>query len=226
MTCHELDQRLDDWLDGRLSPPEAGEVETHLAACAACRDDAQRLRRLLAEAAALPRSAAPSRDLWPGIERRIARQPFWSRLGWGQPALIAAAGLAVVLIGAAVWRHTSRGIVRTVEIPSAQAPRLTVVSTRSPEAGVPDPALAQAERDYENAANALLQALQQRRQALRPEALAGVEADLQVIDRALSEVRGALVQEPHNADLNRMLVATHRKKLDVLQRVVRLSTPL
>ena len=86
--------------------------------------------------------------------------------------------------------------------------------------------LAQAERDYEAAANALLAALQQRRRALTPETIAGVQQNLQVIDRALVEVRQALAQDPHNPELNRMLVATHRKKVDVLQRVVRLSTTL
>ncbi len=86
--------------------------------------------------------------------------------------------------------------------------------------------LAQAERDYEAAANALLAALQQRRRALTPETIAGVQQNLQVIDRALVEVRQALAKDPRNPELNRMLVATHRKKVDVLQRVVRLSTTL
>ena len=91
---------------------------------------------------------------------------------------------------------------------------------------VSDPVLAAAERDYEAAANALLEALQQRRAHLQPEALAAVEANLEVIDRALAEVRQALVQDPANAELSRMLVSTHRKKVEVLSRVVKLSTAL
>jgi hypothetical protein len=53
-----------------------------------------------------------------------------------------------------------------------------------------------------------------------------VRANLEVIDRALAEVREALARNPQNPELNRMLVATHRKKVDVLRRVVRLSTDL
>jgi hypothetical protein len=53
-----------------------------------------------------------------------------------------------------------------------------------------------------------------------------VESNLEVIDRALAEVRGALAKDPESPELNRMLVATHRKKVDVLRRVVRLSTQL
>jgi hypothetical protein len=47
-----------------------------------------------------------------------------------------------------------------------------------------------------------------------------------VIDRALAEVRQALVQDPSNPELSRMLVSTHRKKVDVLSRVVKLSMSL
>jgi hypothetical protein len=102
-------------------------------------------------------------------------------------------------------------------------PQVTAVSTGEP---VADPLLAQAERDYEKAAAALLEALQQRRSAMAPEDFERLQANLQVIDRALAEVRQALVKDPANPELGRMLVSTHRKKVDVLQRVVRLSTVL
>ena len=73
---------------------------------------------------------------------------------------------------------------------------------------------------------ALLEALQQRRARLQPEDLAAVEANLDVIDRALAEVRQALARSPESPELGRMLVSTHRKKVEVLSRVVKLSTAL
>ena len=222
MTCQELDVRLDEWLDGLLSPPLAAEVEAHLASCAACRESARKLRQLLAHATALPRSVAPPRDLWPGIESRVAPSG-WSRLlAWDNPTLLAAAAVVVGLL-AVVLVNRSPGTVRTVEIPVANPATLAQVSAGT---AVDDPVLAQAERDYETAANTLLAALQQRRRALTPQTIAGVQQNLQVIDRALVEVRQALARDPRNPELNRMLVATHRKKVDVLQRVVRLSTTL
>jgi hypothetical protein len=39
----------------------------------------------------------------------------------------------------------------------------------------------------------------------------------------VSEVRAALLRDPGNPELTRMLAATQRKKVDVLQRVVKLS---
>ena len=223
MTCQELDERLDDLVDGALTAASAAEVEAHLLSCALCRERERRLRQVLAHAAALPRSVAPPRDLWPGIARQLERERSWSWRAVGfRPVVLAAAATVVIGLVAALWSGRAPERVRTVEIPAA-SPRATLASGTP---GVSDPVLAAAERDYEAAAGALLEALQQRRARLQPETLAAVEANLEVIDRALAEVRQALVQDPKNRELTRMLVSTHRKKVDVLSRVVKLSTAL
>jgi Putative zinc-finger len=225
MTCDELDLRLDDWLDGALTGDAAREVESHLAGCAACRERERELRQLLAHAAALPRSLAPARDLWPEIAERTSGG--WSfGLGWGtlgfQPIALAAAAVVVLGLAALVFTRLGPERVRTVTMPAASPSATTFVSGES----VSDPGLAQAEREYEEAARALLEALQRRRGVLPAEDLALVESHLQVIDRALAQVREALVKDPENRELNRLLVSTHKKKVDVLRRVVRLSTAL
>jgi hypothetical protein len=220
MTCDELDARLDEFVDGTLDAAAAQEVRAHLAACSACRESERRLRELLVHAAALARSVEPPRDLWPGIASRIERSSGGWRLAWGMAALAAA-----LVIGVAMWTalRPGRGSVHTVEIPAGSSGPATGV--RQASAGL-DPALLAAERDYERAASALLAALEERRAGLSPETLAVVERNLAVIDKALAEVRQALEADPANPELNRMLVATHRKKVDVLRRVVSLSTAL
>ena len=221
MTCHALDERLDDWVDGALAAAEAREVASHLAGCVPCRERERQLRQLLAHAAALPRGVAPARDLWPGIAARIERRSFWPALwaSW-RPLALAAAAAVVLGLSALLWNGAGPAAVRTVAMPSASPTQRTVA------AAVADPVLAAAARDYEEAANALLEALRRRRALLPAGDLARVEANLEVIDRALEEVRQALVKDPASPELNRMLVATHRKKVDVLRRVVRLSTAL
>jgi len=224
MTCQELDARLDDWIDGALDTASAAAVESHLAGCAACRGAERKLRQVLAHAAALPRAIAPPRDLWPGLERRIERRAGWAWLaGWRQPLVLAAAAVVVAGVAAVLWHTQAPAPAPVVEIPVA-SPRLENVSLDGP--AVADPELARAERDYEAAANALLGTLQARRAQLPPEEIAHVEGNLQVIDRALGEVRRALAKDPQSLELNRMLVRTHRKKVDVLRQVVRLSTAL
>lgn len=220
MNCQVLDERLDDWVDGALTPREAAEVEAHLASCPRCREEERRLRRLLAHAAALPRSVAPPRDLWPGVAERVERRRSWEWAAGLGPWALAAAAAVVLTVSAVLWQAGGPARVRTVAIPAASPAATLVAGTGE------DPVLAAAERDYEAAANALLDALQQRRGRLAPETLAAVESNLEVIDRALAEVRRALAKDPESPELSRMLVATHRKKVDVLRRVVRLSTEL
>jgi len=223
MTCQELDERLDEWVDGALPAAAAAEVESHLAACPLCKQREQRLRQLLAHAAALPRAVAPERDLWPGIARRVERERSWSWAsgGWS-PVLLAAAATVAIGLAAVFWTGQDPARVRTVEIPTPTPEARLAAGSSS----LSDPVLAAAERDYEAAANALLEALQQRRARLQPEDLASVEANLDVIDRALAEVRQALARSPESPELGRMLVSTHRKKVEVLSRVVKLSTAL
>jgi hypothetical protein len=222
MTCEELDARLDDWLDGALAPAEAAAVEAHLAGCHSCREAERRLRQVIAHAAALPRSVSPPRDLWPGIARQIEGRAGWRGwLGWGPSLVLAAAATVLLAVAGVLWHAQAPATVHTVEIPGP-GPELTAVAA----GGASDLVLVQAEREYESAANALLAALQQRGASLPPGDLERVRTDLQVIDRALAEVREALARDPASPELNRMLVSTHRKKVDVLRRVVHLSTEL
>ena len=207
MTCREVDDRLDDYVDGTLPEGEFQEVELHLASCEACRKAERGLRRILAEAAALPRQQAPERDLWPGIAERL-RPP--ARASW--TLLAAAAAVVLALAGALFLRDGSTPL---------PGPRTVPVAVTSES-----PALAEAESDYARASAALLAALYERRQSFSPETIASVEKNLEVIDGALAEVREALRRDPENPELTRMLAATHRRKVDVLRRVVKLTTTL
>ena len=177
MTCHELDERLDDWVDGALPAAAASEVEAHLLSCALCRERERRLRqraraRRGASAVRSPRpgTCGPgSRGAWrasgPGRGPSGGSRPLGPG-GGGDGRRSASAPSS----GAA---RRPRACARC-EIP-APSPEATLVAGT---AVVSDPVLAAAERDYEAAANALLEALQQRRARLQPEALAAVEANL------------------------------------------------
>ena len=69
--CERMDEQLNDFVDGLLSDTAARDVTAHLETCAACSDALSSLRALKAEAAALPDSLQPGRDLWPAIERKL-----------------------------------------------------------------------------------------------------------------------------------------------------------
>ncbi len=70
MNCAQADRHLDAWLDGRLDPRRAGELERHLEQCSTCRARAQALRTtrtlLAADVAEEPGDEVPA-----GLEARI-----------------------------------------------------------------------------------------------------------------------------------------------------------
>jgi hypothetical protein len=221
MTCPEAELRLDDFVDGALDEREFQELELHLSGCAACREQERGLRALLAQAAALPRELSPSRDLWPAVAERLApRKASWLSLraplsGW-LPATLAAA--AVVALAVAWLGRTGR-VGEDARTAVQASPGLA-----QPASVSATPAnLLEAERDYVQAATALLAALQERRTLLEPEALRALEQDLLVIDTALAQIRQALAQEPASGPLNHLLASTHQKKVKALQRVEKLS---
>jgi predicted anti-sigma-YlaC factor YlaD len=230
MTCDDVQGRLDDYVDGEISEADFHEVELHLASCAACRDEERLLRAVLSHARALPREKTPPRDLWAGISERIAAGerrggtllPFPRRLAesWGVWTVLAAA--AAVLVAFAVSLALQRRPPEGPERADGMPPGSTAPRPVNAAAGTGP--LLDAEADYEKATAALLAALEERRGSLSTETLKNVEENLAVIDRALEEVRQALKKDPTNRELTRMLASTHRKKVDVLRRVVRFST--
>jgi hypothetical protein len=71
MTCEEFDAALPDYLEGTLDESLRVAVERHLSECVRCTSLLRDLEKIRREAATLP-DLVPSRDLWQGIEARIA----------------------------------------------------------------------------------------------------------------------------------------------------------
>jgi hypothetical protein len=64
-------QLLDDFIDGELPEIEHRKVEQHISECVQCDGEAGFLRSLSLDAASLPKSIMPDKDLWPEIEAKI-----------------------------------------------------------------------------------------------------------------------------------------------------------
>ncbi|MDB4951930.1 MAG: hypothetical protein JWM27_4579 [Gemmatimonadetes bacterium] len=163
MSHDETMDLLDDFVAGELGDADRERVSAHLAACDACRADADALRALLADAAALPRGIAPGRDLWADIAPRLQPRapgdgdatadikviPLFPRGGRTPRWLLAAAAVVLVAVSSAV---TARMVRRGEQVAVGGAlPRVTVergspvstAGTRPIGVGTPDPASAQ-----------------------------------------------------------------------------------
>jgi anti-sigma factor RsiW len=74
MNCTEIQNSLNDYVDGELSLEQQRLVELHLKECSDCQREFALMRSLLAKTAALPKSITPPRDLWSGIAARLGPQ--------------------------------------------------------------------------------------------------------------------------------------------------------
>jgi hypothetical protein len=222
--CEDVRRRLDDRAEGTLGEAEGRAVEAHLEGCPACREEAAGLEALLEAAADLPREIRPPRDLWAGIDARLDAAetdapdpppiPFRApRRPAGLPpwALVAAA-LALVVVTAGVTSFLTRR--------HDEAMALKLGRARTAPATVEDAAgPATREAQLLAASQDLLAGLES--QDLSPETMEIVRRNLAVIDAAIAELHAALERDPGNGELNRMLLATYQRKIDLLEQAAR-----
>jgi anti-sigma factor RsiW len=214
MTQH-LDLELSAYLDGDLDQAARAAVEQHLAACAACRETLEGLRRVMRRAGSLD-DRPPTADLWAGIAERIGEPsvadvvPLASRrrrFAFSVPQL-AAAAVALMLVSSGV---TAALLLRP---PDAQVASDTATVVQAVAYPGED-----AVRSYD-AAIADLQALLAARRAHLDTATARVvEQSLAVIDEAIRQARAALAKDPDNLYLNDHLQRSLDRKLELLRRV-------
>ena len=204
---HPSFEQLSDFVDGGLTPASRHELETHLALCARCARDRDRLEALLDRSRGLPAEVVPPPELWSAVQQHIVSSPASaSRRLW----LLAAAALLLVAVSSAVTALLVR-----------RPPTVAVrhEDSAAPLAAVRLPVAARAvDADYQAVIRELDESLAQRRAQLSPETIAKVEASLRVVDQAIGEARRALAADPANRDLVDLLAASYERKLELLRR--------
>lgn len=214
MNVDDREARLNDYLDGVLTPDEVSAVEAELAHDPTYRALEASLRRVLDEAAALPKTVVPERDLWAGIEARLEgrstrRSDFAARYRY---PLLAASFAAVFFAGVFFAQYQQ----------DVNPPDLATSLTSNDDSSE----LALVEAEYGEARALLVQALDNSRDRLSPETLAVVDENLAVIANAIAEIRQALEQEPGNRQLMHSLVAAYDREVDLLQQATQLPEQL
>jgi anti-sigma factor RsiW len=114
MNCKKVRSRLSAYQDGELPVPEAGELERHLGACAACQSEWRDTQALVA---GLRRLTAPAP--FPGFSSRVMaslRQRPEKRRGW-LPALAYTLSLLVIFVSGFLLEVSSNG--QTAPAPKA-----------------------------------------------------------------------------------------------------------
>ena len=203
--------RLSEYIDGELDRTEQAALEAHLATCGQCYAALADLREVVARAKSLE-DREPAKDLWAGIRAgltparaadRPAVRPSGRRLSFSVPQLLAASIALVLLSGGGVWLALPQRSTGQAE-EQRPRPRIDPIGwTQSTDVAIAE----------------LQVALDQNEKRLDTATVRIVRKNLAVIDRAISEARMALRNDPGNAYLNLHLANTMRRKVDLLRRV-------
>jgi anti-sigma factor RsiW len=234
-----MEDRLNDFVGGYLSGAERREVEEHLLACPACRQEAEALRDLVHEVGDMPKEISPPPDLWPEmvatIEQRKAEgvrlfeRPGALRAWWPSSAMAAAAALvmvagAVIALTMGPFPPDGGPAMQTATGPGAP-PTSRIDAVAAATVGLMPDVLA-AEVEFNRASEALLAVLESRRADLPPGAYQVIDENLRIINEALAEVRAALDDDPSNPRLGVLVTAIYRQKLSLLREAAGLPTPI
>jgi anti-sigma factor RsiW len=131
--CSNGDVRdaLPDYLNDRLDPARRREVESHLAACDACRDELSLLRALR-----VTMHRAPSMDV-EAIGSAIPAYRAPARRGWGTSWRVAAAVVAIAVGGTSIALLRERAPASRSEVRRPEAVAPTPVAAPAPVAVAP-----------------------------------------------------------------------------------------
>jgi anti-sigma factor RsiW len=145
MTCEAFDAELPDYLEGTLDDSVRTAVEMHLRECVRCASLVRDIENIQKEAAALP-DLVPARDLWQGIQARIAAPviPLASRperqRRFAPPWMGVAAAALIVSTAGITYELTARSLAsdqRTAAAPTTQSP--TQTQPQANAGSIPEP---------------------------------------------------------------------------------------
>jgi hypothetical protein len=180
-------------------------------------------RKVVTSLRDLPRSIAPPRDLWAGIEASIAadRQANagtrrFTRMRWMAAAAVIAALAVGMWIGPTVMPTT-----RPIATPAGGqdtaannnvAPKLGDEPSALQAAYIVDP-------KYRQQRAELVKTLEAKLAALPPDSRAKVISSLATIHQSMQDLEAALGKDPSNALLQELLVNTYQDEMRVLTTV-------
>ena len=213
--------KLSDYLDGELSTREREALDAHLLECSECGHTLEELRAVVARAGQVV-DREPPRDLWPAIAARLAMPQLdvmtsegatsrgKRRVSFSLPQL-AAASVAIMLMSAGTMYLVVRG---------DGAPQVAEFAQPAQTQDLPAGAaqVRAVTKNYDAAVHELETVLERNRNQLDTATVRVLEQNLAIIDRAITEARAALGQEPANPYLSRYLDQAMQKKVQLLQR--------
>ena len=176
----------------------------------------------------LPRDLAPPRDLWQGIEARIAadnnaavaaparRSGVGGRFARTGRLRVLAAAAVIVALAVGIW--IGRTVLPVPGAPAGAGPGLSATNLNTPEPGAFHAAYVM-DSKYVRQRAELVKDLEARLAALPPESRAKVMSSLQTLSDSKRDLERELGKDPSNALLQELLVNTYQDEMRVLTAV-------
>ena len=213
-TVHLSEHHLQGAADGSLDAEQMQMAYGHLAACESCAADVARLRTVMTRAREANPGAPSLDDLWPAIRSRIEESKVVRPDAFAGPAAGARSRQPLLAMGSVALAAT----LLVAALAQMQGWRPRSGDSSQPSADVAFASAADSTRVYEDESRRLLNDLEMQRAMMGPSASASLNGDLAIIDRSIAEQKEALVRDPHNVALQRLLAASYREKVELLRR--------
>jgi hypothetical protein len=225
ITCRDVQTQLSLIVDGLRPESDQEAVRLHLESCAACRSVLQDLERLRRASARLGPITPPD-HVWLEVAGRVrmepgpaaAHRPPSSRAAMTQWIGLAAA-LVLITLGAYLF---TPGAGTPSPAPASTAGN--VPATGTVEAVAEELSLAMLH--YERAIAELETLAKSDAGALDPAVATTLQQNIQTIDQAIAESRGALTEDPGSEPARESLFEALRRKVVVLQATVTLMNEM
>jgi anti-sigma factor RsiW len=204
-------EHLSAYLDGELDDERRDALTAHLARCEECRGALVQLEGVRSWAANFP-GRQPRVDVWPRIAGEIRKghgRAGRRRVAFRVPQALAAGILLAAVASGSWWLARATA-------PEAQP---VVVARMSPAAGPAQQGAVLAAERYGGAIADLERALLENEGGLDTATVRVLREKLEVIDRAITEARDALANDPSSDYLADHYAGMMRRKLTLLRSV-------
>jgi hypothetical protein len=146
--------------------------------------------------------------VWLNVQARTTTKPNARAALWSLRYPLAAAAVVLIIASSTI---TALLLKRTAPAAAPTPNAVTLV------------ALDAAELEYVRIAGELEGALNDRAHQIDSATIKTVRENLVIMDRAIAEARAALQKTPGDAELSRVVSASYRRKIGMLERTLRLS---
>ena len=216
MSCQDYEIALGDYVDGTLDERSRVEFDTHLASCERCRAVVADLGVIRRAALALEPELPPP-HVWTKLSAAFEAEHRSTIPRWGFTwQTLAASLVTITLIASLSW--IGNGLA-PINRPSG---RVAIAAPNQIEPTSVKQQFDFAEMQYTSAIAGLETITKSEQSALDMETADVLQANLTVIDGAITESRAALQTEPDNPAAQESLFDALRSKLELLQDVVAL----